>query len=412
MGRKRHAKALASVGLIAVLLGSGLGLLALSGSGSGTPALDPAVAPTTLPATTIVAAPPAHNSSPDDLAWMSLKAGDGPALLWTEYQNGINPNGTPGASGSVDSYIAGYNPRTGALVRMIPVPGHVDGVTADPSLGRLMVTSNEDANSAFYLVDPLTRSTVRFTYSPSLEVNGNGGTDSIALWHGGIYVSHSNPNDTTQPTVYRIVLDWYDHVARGYPVFWNDDVATFEPAGTSGPMALTDPDTNFVMPHAGERYAGDLATISQADGRLILAKYSGDGGPLRLTQLNLTDNVTGNLPPIDGLAVATASEGTLYAVDSKAGTIQALVTDGYARGTVFVTEPDDNGNPLLGTLDLHTGVITPLGNSFESPKELYFVPDHEGDHHDSFGSSAAPMSVSAFLSAISSDLARATLERP
>jgi len=33
-----------------------------------------------------------------------------------------------------------------------------------------------------------------------------------------------------------------------------------------------------------------------------------------LSLLNLTDNVPGNVPPIDGMAVATAGSGTLYVV--------------------------------------------------------------------------------------------------
>jgi hypothetical protein len=37
-------------------------------------------------------------------------------------------------------------------------------------------------------------------------------------------------------------------------------------------------------------------------------------------------------------------------------------------------EPSDNGNPLIGTLNLFTGQITPLGNTFVSPKGLLFVP--------------------------------------
>jgi hypothetical protein len=54
--------------------------------------------------------------------------------------------------------------------------------------------------------------------------------------------------------------------------------------------------------------------------------------------------------------------------------IQALDTSGWRAGTVFVGEPNDNGNPIIGTLNLSTGVITPLGKSFRSPKGMLFVP--------------------------------------
>jgi hypothetical protein len=143
-------------------------------------------------------------------------------------------------------------------------------------------------------------------------------------------------------------------------------------------MALTDPDTNYLMPSSSPLYGGDLATVSQADGRLIFASHLGSNS--QLTQLNLTDNVTGNLPPIDGLAVTTADGGTLYAADahggSGSGSIFAFSTAGYPAGTVFVTEPNDNGNPLLGILNLTTGVITPFANHLVDPKGLIYVaPD-------------------------------------
>jgi hypothetical protein len=378
-----RTKALIVTALSVVVLGSVFGLVWV-GNAQAAPTLsasDHLAGPHYLPSAPFVTGGPGTNFGPDDLTSMPLHPG-GPSLIWTEWQNGIDPNGTPAyPGGPSNSTVAGYNPVTGHLVRAISVPGHVDGVTADPALGAILVTSNEDANSAFYLIYPGPSKVVHFTYSPSLEVSGNGGTDSIAIWHGGIYVSHSNPNDTTQPTTYRIVLDWYAHVARAYPFDWNDQVALFEPAGTYGHMALTDPDSNYVMPSASPRYAGQLATISQADGRLIFATHPHSGHPLHLTQLNLTDNVSGNLPPIDGIVVATADEGTLYVVDAKGNSISALVTDGWPKGTVFVTEPNDNGNPLLGVLNLNTGHITPLGNTFVSPKGLLFVPDHDAHGH-------------------------------
>jgi len=125
------------------------------------------------------------------------------------------------------------------------------------------------------------------------------------------------------------------------------------------------------MPYKLTRFGGNLTTISQGDGELVFETN------LRvhpsLSVLSVTDNKTGNVPPLDGIAVATSSSGTLYVVDGKAGNIQALDTTGWPAGTVFVGEPNDNGNPLIGTLDLFTGKITPLGNSFQSPKGMLFV---------------------------------------
>jgi hypothetical protein len=372
--------------LVTALIGASVGVVFLAGTTAAASEANERGGPTYLPSSPFVSGPPKGSSQPDDLTVYpgGIGAGAHPTL-WTEWQNHVNPDGTPSSPGGLTySNVTAYDLLTGELVRSIEVPGHVDGVTADPALGSVIVTSNEDANSSLYLVDAATGALTHFAYSPSLEVNATGGSDSIAIWHGGIYISHSNPYLPTsppisdQPTAYRITLDWYAHVARDHPMFWDDSVAKFEPAGTTGHMNLTDPDTNYVMPKASPQYGGDLATISQGDGRLIFAAVGGGDSDLRLTQLNLTDNVPGNLPPIDGLAVATASEGTLYVADGKAGTITALTTDGWAKGTVFVGEPDDNGNPLIGTLNLATGKIVPLGNMFEDPKGIVFVPETHG----------------------------------
>ena len=161
------------------------------------------------------------------------------------------------------------------------------------------------------------------------------------------------------------------------PVFLDNSAATDAVTGKPVTLALTDPDSNAFQPAAAPRFAGQLVTISQGDGLMIFASHL--RSQPKLTLLRLTDNVPGNLPPIDGLAVATADRGTLYVVDNASGTITALDTRGWPAGTVFVGEPNDNGNPLLGTLNLFTGQITPLGNAFPNPKGLLFIPSGEQD---------------------------------
>jgi len=361
--------------MVIVLLVSSIGFAILpsvaassSSSGSG--------GPSTLPVTTLVSAPPTGGKGPDDIAVMAVRGLDGgKALVWTAFQNGINPDGTPGTPGGpTQSTVAGYDPSTGALVRVIQVTGKVDGLTAFPRVGALIATVNEDDHSAFNLVFPAIGAVTTFAYSPDPAVSGNGGTDSIALVGGSIYVAHSNPSDVMQPTDYLVSLQRSTPTltANLSPVFYDNSMATNALTGAAVQLALTDPDTNFAMPKQSPVFAGDLATVSQADGEIVFASHLGHNP--QLTVLPLTDNIAGNVPPIDGLAVATSNSGTLYVVDAAAGTIQALDTTGWAAGTVFVGEPSDNGNPIVGTLNLSTGVITPLGNTFQSPKGLFFVP--------------------------------------
>lgn len=374
MGFTSHSKSLARTSLVLVLLAPSIVLTILpsvtavsSSSGGG---------PSTLPGTTLVPAPPTGAKGPDDITILATKGLDGgKALIWTAFQNGINPDGTAGTTGGpTQSTVAGYDPSTGALVRSILVNGKVDGLTADPKLHALVATVNEDLHSAFDLIYPATGAVATYTYSPDPGASGNGGTDSIAVIGGQIYVAHSNPNDVTQPTDYKVTLDGSTPTLTAdlTPVFNDNSIATDAVTGATVTLGLTDPDTNFVMPKESPRFAGDLATIGQADGQIVFAEHLADSPGL--TVLSLTDNKAGNVPPTDGLAVATSNHGTLYMVDAKAGTIQALDTTGWKAGTVFIGEPSDNGNPLVGTLNLSTGVITPLGNSFGSPKGLLFVP--------------------------------------
>jgi len=322
-----------------------------------------------------VAAPPPGATGPDDITHLATPGVDGDrALIWTAYQNGINPDGTPGTPGGpTQSTVAGYDPFSGRLVETIAVTGKVDGLTAYPSRDHLIATVNEDDNSAVNLIDAATRTVAAYHYSPDPAVAGVGGTDSIAIWNGRIVVAHSNPSDTEQATEYAVSLESSTHTAVLRPLF-RDDSRAFD-VRTHGPvtLALTDPDTNGVMPQLTPRFGGQLATVSQGDGEIVFTEADGHAHQ-RLTVLRLTDNVPGNVPPLDGLAMVTASHGTLYVVDAKAGTIMKLDTSGWPLGTVFVGEPSDNGNPLVGALDLHTGTITPLTNAFISPKGLLFVP--------------------------------------
>jgi hypothetical protein len=352
----------------------------LAGGASASNAQSPG-GPSTLPHEAFIAMPPMGAHGPDDITRMAVERLDhGKAVIWTAFQNGINPDGTPGKPGGpTQSTVAGFDPSSGALVETIPVTGKVDGLTADSKRDRLIATVNEDVNSAMDLVDPATRTVTTYTYKPDPAVSGNGGTDSIAIRGGHIYVAHSNPNDTTQPAEYSVRLDDETRTARLVPVFFDNSAATDATTGKPVTLGLTDPDTNFVMPEASPRFGHDLATISQADGQIVFASRL-TGSP-RLILLNLTDNKAGNVPPIDGLAVATTDSGTLYVVDATAGTIQAFDTSGWPAGTVFVGEPSDNNNPLIGTLDLSTGKITPLGNGFVSPKGLLFVPHNDGRDH-------------------------------
>lgn len=381
MMRPFSRKVLGASGVTVLLATLTVGLLLVPAASATSPGIHRNTVGKTLPAVPFVSGPPAGAKGPDDITRLAIDGLDqGRAVIWTAFQNGINPDGTPGKTGGpTRSTVVGYDGHSSALVRSINVTGKIDGLTADPGRGVLIATVNEDLNSGLDLIDPVLGTVAAYTYSPSPAVSGNGGTDSIAILNGDIYVSHSNPNDVSQPAEYLVKLHPATRIAQLSPLFYDDSLATDVLTRSTTALALTDPDTNYAMPRSSHRFAGELATIGQADGKIVFAGLM--AGSPRLEVLNVSDNRTGNVPPLDGLAVATAGSGTLYVVDAKAGTITALDTAGIPKGTVFVGEPADQGNPLVGTLDLSSGAITPFGNHFASPKGLLFVPG--GDHvHD------------------------------
>jgi hypothetical protein len=199
--------------------------------------------PGLLPGVTFVASPPPGASGPDDITRLGSKGVDGGRdLIWTAYQNGINPDGTPGTPGGpTKSTIAGYDPMDGRLVETIRVTGKVDGITADPGIDRLIATVNEDENSALYLVNIATGEATKFRYVPSPSELDNGGTDSIAIWGGQIVLAHSNPNDTEDATAYAVTLDRSPGIAHLKTLVTNDSRARNAVTHKWVTLALTDP---------------------------------------------------------------------------------------------------------------------------------------------------------------------------
>lgn len=96
------------------------------------------------------------------------------------------------------------------FVRQWDVPGHADGVTADPLTGRVIVTVNEDANSSLFTISARTGHLTHYAYNKPLPHKG--GTDAISIYHGQILISASAPGTTGTapkgaPAVYAVSLN-------------------------------------------------------------------------------------------------------------------------------------------------------------------------------------------------------------
>jgi hypothetical protein len=153
-----------------------------------------------------------------------------------------------------------------------------------------------------------------------------------------------------------------------HPLFYDEDSATVANGnsanlGESTKLALTDPDSNEVVPFNGPRFAGDFMLTSQGDLEQIYV--SDAGGPRqRLAVLSLTQAV-------DDTAWATDSSGRLYSTDSLNDAVD-VITGPFRRDQPLVaaTPCDANSAPAtcpappsypanyLATMNLWTGQVT------------------------------------------------------
>jgi hypothetical protein len=314
--------------------------------------------------------------------------------IFVGFQNGVGPQGEPSSDGNLDSTIVEMK-MNGDPVGQWDIAGKADGVTADPETGLIIATVNEDGNSSVYTIDPKAgfplHRVKHYQYNEALPHNG--GTDAISVYHGKVLISASAPGTSgapapqaAYPAVYSIRFDRKTLVAKATPLFNDEDPATVanlqDPRfGKSVTLALTDPDSNEVVPK-GARFGGDFMLTSQGDQEQIYVR--GAGGPhQRLQVLSLSQSV-------DDTAWPTADRGLLYATDSTNDTVDT-VSGRFVPGRplVVATPCGSNSAPAtcpapptfpanyLATLDPGTGVVTQVttvGASFTPQGGLLFVP--------------------------------------
>lgn len=307
-------------------------------------------------------------SKPDDITAMH-------GSIFVAWQNGVGPMGEPAANGATQSTIVRYS-RSGAVLGQWNLTGRVDGMTADPQDDRIIATVNEDGNSSLFVIDVKRSRLVQYTYT---GLTHGGGTDAPSVYRDQLFVSASNPSDSTQPAVYRVTLS--GTTASLSPVFFDNSTATIaNPGGGTQTLGLTDPDSNTVVPGSSPRFGHDFMLDSQGDGQLIFAHDAGASGQ-QLFVLNLSPDAgtPNNTVSVDDTAWATSDRGTLYATDGShliyavsghfdVGTALTSVTPGNANNA-----PATPGPNFLATIDLRDGHLTPVAGVGFHPKGLVFV---------------------------------------
>lgn len=332
---------------------------ALPGSAVAAPA-----ASTTLTAHTILNGKAHGWTSPDDLAAV------GPHLF-VGFQNGVPSTG--GTAGAPQKSTLVEFRTNGHIERHLDLLGKIDGMGADPAHKRVIVTVNEDGNSSLYTVT--TRGAVHhYHYAPSTLPHG-GGTDSVVVDGGHIYVSASAPTAVTGPALYRVTLS--GNTARVASVFRDNSRAKIANVGHAGrvTLALTDPDSSTTVPAGASRFAGDFMLDSQGDQESIFASKLGTRKQ-SLQVLKLSQSV-------DDTAFASRSGGMFLTTDAKADSV-LLITGKIAKGAEYTVAtpggannaPANPGPNFFGTINLRSGKVSPIrtrGVSFQ-PHSLIYIP--------------------------------------
>ena len=312
-------------------------------------------------------------SQPDDIVTLG-------GNLYVGFQNGVGSQGEVAPSGNLDSTLAEFTPA-GSLVKQWDVTGKIDGMGADSATGQVFATVNEDSKSSLYTVSGGTLT--HYTYTPS-SLPHLGGTDAVAVDNGKILISASAPGTSgkapaSAPAVFAVTLNAGAKTAALAPFFADNATATGVNAPNAGKtvtLALTDPDSNLVVPSSSPEFAGDFMLNSQGDQELIFSNASGQN----LQVLKIPT-------PVDDTAWATSASGTLYTTDSTANTVDAI-TGSFTPGAAYTAvTPCNAGNApstcpgpgfaanSLGMINLKTGAVGKVAvTGAVTPKGLVFVP--------------------------------------
>jgi hypothetical protein len=319
-------------------------------------------------------------SSPDDITQLGRN-------IFVVFQNGVGTKGEAAPDGNRYSTVVEFTP-SGREVAQWDVAGHDDGLTADPLAGEVIVTANEDGNSSLTTINPWTGSVTHYAYG-SNPLPHNGGTDAVSIYHGQILVSASAPGGTgpaapnpKYPAVYVVRLNPWTKIARVSPLYY-DEAPAFQANGASAGktvnLALTDPDSNEVVPWTAPEYQGDFMLDSQGDQEVIFDHFT--GWHQHLTALHLPAS-------IDDSAWATTRDGALYVTDATDDTVD-VVSGEFTPGTMYasVTPCDSSSAPAtcpapgypanyLAVTNMRTGALTPvpLAGPVLRTKSVIFVP--------------------------------------
>jgi hypothetical protein len=312
-----------------------------------------ATAPYTL---SVFATAPKGSSAPDSIAVV-----DG--HVFVGYGDGHDPAGADGLNSEVVEY------RTdGTIVHTYSVPGHSDGLKVDPATHLVWALQNEDANANLVIINPQTHTQKHYTFSSAAH---GGGYDDIVFRDCKVYISASNPanNPNAGPAIVSATLE--GHTVEVKPVLLGNASAIDLPTDTTIQLNLLDPDSMTLDPE------GNIVLDSQGDQELIIVSNPGSSSQ-RVLHLPLSYITPAGVTPVevDDTAFVTSTEGFILFADKKLNTVFTLRKNAFAPGTAYTAA---DGGPFVGTIDMTTGIITPIVTGLGNPGGLVFVDTSKTD---------------------------------
>jgi len=274
------------------------------------------------------------------------------------FGNGVAKDGSDGKSSTIVQYSL-----SGAAQNTFSVKGHNDGLRLQPGTDKLYALQNEDANPNLVIIDLKTGIQTLYMFAPTAH---GGGYDDLVFKNRQAFITASNPTLNGQgvnvfPALVRATLS--GTMVNVQPVLYGDAVATDIPTGNTVTLNLTDPDSLTVDPR------GNIVLDDQANAQLVFIQY-----PNTFQQTVGRVNITSASGPttLDDTAFARTPQDFLLVSDLKGEAIYRIddPTFGFEPGVAY-SASDTAG--IVATLNLDTGVLTPIVTGLISGRGLLFV---------------------------------------
>jgi hypothetical protein len=304
----------------------------------------------------LFASSPPNTTQPDSIvAW-------GDSII-VGFENNVAKDGSDGKFSTLVEFSQNGEPR-----RSFSVPGHNDGLRV---VGEHMLWAlqNEDANPNLVVIDLQTGQQFPYKFAPT--PHGGGYDDIVVTPDGDVYLTASNPNLNALgvnvfPALVRARLAQGNVLLE--PVLYGNAAATDIATGATVALNLTDPDSMT------KDLKGNIVFTSQADSELVFVSHPGSREQT-VGRLGISSTATGPggaLVTIDDTSFVPPGAAYLLVTDIGTGNVYRIdrTLFGFEPGQAY-SASDTAG--VVGTLNIDSGVLTPIVTGMSSARGLQFV---------------------------------------